>query len=85
MFSSLKILNAMNFEKISYSQLIKKYCLVSVLSDLPELLRKAMIRKIVSHNDQFNGANMSYKIPNVEKLIYLSWLSPDITVKVMLF
>lgn len=85
MFSSLKILNAMNFEKISYSQLIKNYCLVSVLSDLPELLRKAMIRKIVSHNDQFNGANMSYKIPNVEKLIYLSWLSPDITVKVMLF
>jgi len=36
---SLKILNDMNFEKISYSQLIKNYCLVAVLSNLPELLR----------------------------------------------
>lgn len=29
---SLKILNAVNFEKISYNQLIKNYCSVSVLT-----------------------------------------------------
>lgn len=50
-----EILKAINFEKISYSQLIKNYCLISVLSNLPELLRETLIWKTASHTDNFNG------------------------------
>lgn len=75
----------LNFEKISYRQLIKNYYSVSGPYNLPELLRETLIRKTVSHNDHFNGVNMSYNESNVEEFIYLSWLSPDTTAEVMLF
>lgn len=52
----------MNFEKISYSQLIKNYCLVSVLSNLPELLRETLIWKTVSHASNFNGVMQCHTV-----------------------
>lgn len=71
------------FNGICYSHLIKNYCSASVITC--QNYWERLIRKTVSRIDHFNGVNMSYSESDVEKFIYLSWLSLDYAVEVMLF